>query len=681
MSHSWRDHILQVLTPQVARLLLVADPDGLLLEEGILQGLQARGYELLSYEDPVAFRFTYESTYRSRWDQGEGTERNVILRTEAAELRSLPYDLLQAGQQHTFTLGDLFPKLSYPVVAALDRSDFDALYRAQRRHHPGTLGENDTKDFVLRHVFDIAPELIKEPADLLRVLLRRHYRKRRVPAMLDAHLVQLLQRHGQFQDWPLERIVPDREAFLSFLQQRWPRFLKRWLQQHQQPDMAGAAAELASEQAMVYVGSEDLPFDHDDVRVYIDNLFLEGHLKPLAATDLGVHLERFTLPAWLAVGLRLDPASDRLRRLQGFLASLASSIPVPHAARHYDWCTFAQRWAEFLALWHQAHTPAQPELSQRFREVQGQVDTAFLTWVQQRYGGLHNLPAAQPAMLHHIPRYLAHEICASHSAKFALVLLDGLALDQWVVLREVLTQQRPQMRLQEAAVLAWIPTITSVSRQAAFAGKPPMYYPASIHSTDKEKALWEHFWQMQGLQPGEIAYARGLGAEADLATVADSIGHPKVRVVGLVVDTVDTIMHGMALGASGMHNQVRQWAEEGCMTRLLDLLFDHGYTVFLTSDHGNIEAVGCGRPAEGALADLRGERVRVYTDPTLRARVQARFPEAIAWPAIGLPADYLPLLAPGRSAFVQEGERIVGHGGITLEEVVVPFIRIERRGV
>jgi hypothetical protein len=83
----------------------------------------------------------------------------------------------------------------------------------------------------------------------------------------------------------------------------------------------------------------------------------------------------------------------------------------------------------------------------------------------------------------------------------------------------------------------------------------------------------------------------------------------------------------------------------------------------------------------GALADLRGERVRVYADPTLRARVQARFPEAIAWPAIGLPADYLPLFAPGRSAFVQEGERIVGHGGITLEEVVVPFVRIERRGV
>src|SRR6266850_1892939 len=85
-------------------------------------------------------------------------------------------------------------------------------------------------------------------------------------------------------------------------------------------------------------------------------------------------------------------------------------------------------------------------------------------------------------------------------------------------------------------------------------------------------------------------------------------------------------------------------------------------------------------PPEGAVADLRGERVRVYPNPALRAQVQARFPDALAWPAPGLPENYFPLLAPGRSAFVQEGVRIVGHGGITLEELIVPFIRIERRG-
>ena len=65
---------------------------------------------------------------------------------------ALPYDLLQAGRQLTFTLGHLFPNLSAPVVAALGRSEFDALFRAQQQHHPGKLGDNATKDFILRYV-------------------------------------------------------------------------------------------------------------------------------------------------------------------------------------------------------------------------------------------------------------------------------------------------------------------------------------------------------------------------------------------------------------------------------------------------------------------------------------------------------------------------------------------------
>src|SRR5262245_61451998 len=231
MPNSWRDHILQAFAPQVARLTLVADPDGLLLEEGILQELQARSYALLTWNDPVAFRFTYETTYRTRWHQNEATAQGLILRTEAEDLHALPYDLLQAGRHLAFTLGHLFPNLSTPVIAALGRSEFDALFRAQHQHHPGKLGNNATKDFILRHVFDVTPELLKEPSDLLRVLLRRHYRAQRVPAVLDKRFIQLLQRNARLQEWPLERIAPDREAFFDFLQERWPHFVRRWLRQ------------------------------------------------------------------------------------------------------------------------------------------------------------------------------------------------------------------------------------------------------------------------------------------------------------------------------------------------------------------------------------------------------------------------------------------------------------------
>jgi hypothetical protein len=143
-----------------------------------------------------------------------------------------------------------------------------------------------------------------------------------------------------------------------------------------------------------------------------------------------------------------------------------------------------------------------------------------------------------------------------------------------------------------------------------------------------------------------------------------------------VVDKVDRIMHGMELGAAGMHNQVRQWAAEGFLSAFLDLLLSNGFVVFLTADHGNVESVGCGRPKEGVTADVRGERARIYSDPVLRANVAARFPAAISWKPLGLPEDFLPLLSADRSAFVPEGDRTVAHGGVTIEETIVPFIRI-----
>jgi len=96
---NWREQILKEFTPQVSRLTLVADPDGLLTEEGVIHGLRERGFELITFEDPIAFRFAYESRYRSLWDRGELTELVVVLRAEMQDLGSLPYDLLQAGRK------------------------------------------------------------------------------------------------------------------------------------------------------------------------------------------------------------------------------------------------------------------------------------------------------------------------------------------------------------------------------------------------------------------------------------------------------------------------------------------------------------------------------------------------------------------------------------------------------
>ncbi|WP_029894978.1 BREX-3 system phosphatase PglZ [Desulfohalovibrio reitneri] len=660
---SWRDAILNDFVPNVSKLTLVADPDCLLTEEKLALELRGRGFDLIEFSDPVEFRYAYESKYRSIWDRGEHTDLVVVLRLQNAELESLPYDLLQAGRRLSFNLGDLFPHLSYPVIEKLDRSLLDALFEAQRKSPLDRMGDNATKDFILRHVFGIAAELIANEVELLRALLRLHYGKLQIPLMLAERLIQVLKGHDGFKAWPLSEIVQDDEAFFAFLQERWPLFLSRLGGKNQ-------VREDSPEYGLKYPGPDRLPFDHQDIKVYIDNLFLEGKLTPVEATDVEVDAG-----SWVRSGIATSGTDNDALRISRLFDLVEKELPTAEA-RYSDWTAFALKWAELSSLVHCGNST---EYQTRLREIGDAMNSTFAGWLADHYSSLINLPPTNPAMLHHVPRRLARDIEDSGSSGAALIVVDGLALNQWVTIRQLLQKQDANLVMRESATFAWIPTLTSVSRQSIFSGKPPLYFPSSINSTNSEEKLWQQFWEGHGLSRLDVAYQRGLG-DGDAAGVLDSAIHPgKTKVVGLVVDKVDKIMHGMQLGSAGMHNQIKQWCQGGFLAALVGQLLEYGYEVWLTADHGNIQCDGKGRPSEGVIAETRGERVRVYPTPELRAQVAGAFPFAHEWQPVGLPADYFPLVAGGRDAFVNPGDAIVGHGGVAIEEVIVPLVKFERR--
>lgn len=660
---SWRDAILNDFVPNVSKLTLVADPDCLLTEEKLALELRGRGFDLIEFSDPVEFRYAYESKYRSIWDRGEHTDLVVVLRLQDAELESLPYDLLQAGRKLSFNLGDLFPNLSYPVIEKLDRSLLDSLFEAQRKSPPDRMGDNATKDFILRHVFGIAAELIANEVELLRALLRLHYGKLQIPLMLAERLIQVLKGHDGFKAWPLSEIVPDDEAFFAFLQERWPLFLSRI-------GSANQVREDSPEYGLKYPGPDRLPFDHQDIKVYIDNLFLEGKLTPVEAADIEVDAG-----SWVRSGIATSGMDNDALRISRLFDLVEKELPTAEA-RYSDWTAFALKWAELSSLVHCGNST---EYQTQLREIGDALNTTFAGWLADHYSSLINLPPTNPAMLHHVPRRLARDIEDSSSSRAALIVVDGLALDQWVTIRQLLQKQDANLVMRESATFAWIPTLTSVSRQSIFSGKPPLYFPSSINSTNSEEKLWKQFWEGHGLSRLDVAYQRGLG-DGDAASLLDSAIHPgKTKVVGLVVDKVDKIMHGMQLGSAGMHNQIKQWCHAGFLTAMVGQLLEYGYEVWLTADHGNIQCEGKGRPSEGVIAETRGERVRVYPTPELRAQVAGAFPFAHEWQPVGLPADYFPLVAGGRDAFVNPGDAIVGHGGVAIEEVIVPLVKFERR--
>lgn len=660
--NSWRDTILNDFVPNVSKLTLVADPDCLLTEEKLALKLRERGFDLIEFNDPIEFRYAYESKYRLIWDRGEHTDLVVILRLQNTELDSLPYDLLGAGRKLSFNMGDLFPNMSYPVIEQLDRSLLDSLFEAQCKSLPDRMGDNATKDYILRHVFGIAAELIVNDVELLRTLLRLHYGNLQLPLMLSERLIHVLKDHQGFKDWPLSEIIPDAEAFFYFLQERWPLFLSRQGKEN-------LVQEETSGYGLKYPGLECLPFDHQDIKVYIDNLFLEGKLTPIEVQDFEVDAN-----SWIRSGIATSGGDDELR-ISRLFDLIKKGLPSQDA-RHSDWTAFALKWAELSSL---VYCGEHPVYQTRLIEMGDTLNVAFAAWLVNHYSSLMNLPPTNPAMLHHVPRRLVRDREDSANGQVALIVVDGLSLDQWVTVRQILQKQNVHLMMRESATFAWIPTLTSVSRQSIFSGKPPLYFPSSINSTNSEGKLWTQFWEGQGLSRLDVAYQRGLG-DGDAVDILDSIIHPgKTKAVGLVVDKIDKIMHGMQLGSAGMHNQIKQWCQGGFLTSLVAQLLEYGYDVWLTADHGNIQCDGKGRPSEGVIAETRGERARVYPSSELRSQVAASFPFAHEWPPIGLPANYFPLVTGGHDAFVNQGDTIVGHGGIAIEEVIVPLVKFERR--
>lgn len=660
---SWRDAILNEFVPKISRLTLVADPDSLLAEEKLALELRRCGFDLIEFKDPVEFRYIYESKYRSLWDCGEHTDLVVILRLQDTELTSLPYDLLKAGRKLSFNLGKLFPNLSYPVVQKLDLNLLDSLFDAQRRLPLDRLGDNATKDFILSQVFDIVAERINNEVELLSTLLRLHYGKIQVPHELVDRLVQVLRQQYAFHSWPLDEIVPDDKTFFAFLQERWPVFL----------NSLGKAEQIGEgrrEHKLKYEGPDLLPFDHQKIRIYIDNLFVEGILVPVQAANLTVDVS-----SWIRYGVVEDDADDDEVRISRLFELIEQKLPTVES-RHEDWTDFALKWAELSALIHYGSSSTHRS---QWREIGDALNETFATWLREHYASLITLPPIRPAMGHHLARLLAREMEDSDEKRVVLIVVDGLSLDQWVTVRWVLNGQNSDFVMRESATFAWIPTLTSVSRQAIFFGKPPQFFPVSINSTDTEEKLWQQFWTDNGLSRPEIAYKRGLGSGDVSKDLDETVNPGQTKAVGLVVDMVDKIMHGMQLGAVGMHGQVAQWCQGGYLGKLIDYLLDHDYDVWLTSDHGNIECEGKGRPTEGVLVEIRGARARVYQTPEFRSQVASAFTSAREWEPVGLPDKYFPLVAGDRDAFVNPGNSIVGHGGITLEEVIVPLVKFERR--
>lgn len=146
----------------------------------------------------------------------------------------------------------------------------------------------------------------------------------------------------------------------------------------------------------------------------------------------------------------------------------------------------------------------------------------------------------------------------------------------------------------------------------------------------------------------------------------------------MVINTIDDLIHGSeVLGSKGLHIDIKTWLENGLLAKTISELYENGFNVFITADHGNTYAKGIEVIREGSLAEDKGQRARVYPNGILRDASKKNTDNCIEWNSSTLPEDYKPLLANYGKAFIDQISPIMTHEGASLEEVLIPFIEVK----
>lgn len=626
--HAWRRQLLARLPIHQQEVLLVYDFDDVLSDEHLLEELLRHQFQVMEVKDLADLRLHYEQRrLSSRWLYkivGEGS-------------RTFPFDLSEQYGTIELTLQTAFPHFPRAILQQLDHAVLDELDEIQDTVF-APLSSAEAIDFLLRRVFRLSYASVQTEDEWVAFLTQVHDHRLTVPVIVKQYVKEkVLQQAPHLQS--LIDLIDSKDAFMTYLQQLWERLLKRHAQQYRQL-------------RDVTVIRESAPGPM--VKGLLHHYFLEGRLSPIELD------EGLPLPPWAEFAVQGD-ARHTEERLQHISNKIRHHLQQTHM--HYkDWIQVAQLWGQMKLLQLESSWKKTGDLSSLDREVQ----LRFHVWMQTHYLALASFTAyQQPVMVHHILPHLQYR----RENKQALIVLDGMGFVQWLQIKRELATAHA---LEDTGVFAWVPTITEMSRRAIFQAQVPRW-----HQDISEEQAWRQYWLRESVPAAHVTFENFVAQGAFDPLRIAALQNIHARRSALILRNVDLFSHGAIQGLEGMYAEIKVWLGTRYLQDLIARLVDAGFTVYLTSDHGNTECVGMGRPSQGVLADIRGERVRVYTERMFRDEAAERY-ESIAWESDALPKDRYYLLAPAGQAFATKGQRLVSHGGMALEEVIVPFVRIAK---
>lgn len=256
---------------------------------------------------------------------------------------------------------------------------------------------------------------------------------------------------------------------------------------------------------------------------------------------------------------------------------------------------------------------------------------------------------------------VAGYIQARRHTRFALVCFDGMGFSEWLVLKEYLKERIQGLEFKEQSIFNLIPTTTSICRQALFCADFIRPYQENI---DEAKAFWGQFKK----------FDCNFYKDKELREFTDE-NLTGIQAVGMICNIFDFTAHSQhsvrpEQGKGFYLEQARMYLENSNVGLVLDKLLKNGFYIYITSDHGVIPATGNKNVPPKYLQDEFARRGCLAKHPLTKESEQF-----IVCPIPYVPDRFLLLAEPGE-LFGHAGEKKLTHGGISMDESILPFIEV-----